>query len=183
MKLKSILILLLIFLVLGGFYYFYINKPEPPPKPPTQLYVWLIEMDEIEHIEIALPREGKSQIFIKEADRSWHFDDSGRTAVDMVRWGGGIPLLLSGPSTSRVISENTSDEKLAEFGIADPQMKLTLKLDSGRVLEITVGDSTPDGVNYYVKVPNSRDVALVDFTWFEVLARLVREPPYPVPET
>jgi len=176
-RLKSIIILLVIALALGGYFYFS-SIPEPLPEEKPQLYVWLIEMEEIQHVEIKLPREGASQAFIKEEDRSWHFDDPQRTDVDMRRWGGGIPLLLSGPGTNRVISENTTQEKLAEFGLALPQMEVILTLEDGYIMNIKVGDSTPDGINYYVQAPDSSAVALVDFTWFEVLARLVREPPY-----
>jgi len=46
-----------------------------------------------------------------------------------------------------------------------------------------VGDRTPDGHAYYVQAPGSNDVALVDFTWYEVLERLVKEPPYVPAET
>ncbi|GAG36527.1 unnamed protein product, partial [marine sediment metagenome] len=31
---------------------------------------------------------------------------------------------------------------------------------------------------FYVQAPGSNDVALVDYTWYEVLERLVKEPPY-----
>ena len=177
MRLRNILILLAIVLALGGYFYFS-SRPEPAPRPEPQLYVWLIEMDEIQHIEIRLPHEGKSQAFVKEEDRSWSFDDSQRSKVDMKRWGGGIPLLLSGPGTNRVISENTTQEKLAEFGLAEPQMEITLTLDDGVILNIKVGDRTPDGYAFYVQAPGSNDVALVDYTWYGVLERLVKEPPY-----
>ncbi len=177
MRLRTILILLVILLALGGYFYF-TNRPEPPPKPETQLFVWLIEMEEIEHIEIRLPHEDKSQAFIKEEDRSWHFDDPQRSSVDMERWGGGIPLLLSGPGAKRVIAENATQEKLAEFGLTQPQMEIILTLEDGYILNITVGDRTPDGTAFYVKAPGSNDVALVDYTWYEVIERLVKEPPY-----
>jgi hypothetical protein len=96
----------------------------------------------------------------------------------MQRWGGGIPLLLSGPGVERVIAENATEEKLAEFGLTQPQMEITLTLEDGDILNIRVGDRTPDGTTFYVQVPDSNDVALVDYTWPEVLARLVKEPPY-----
>jgi len=139
-------------------------------------------MDEIQHIEIRLPREDMSQAFIKEEDRSWSFDDPQRTAVDMKRWGGGIPLLLSGPGAERVIAENATQEKLTEFGLTQPRMEIILTLEDGYILNITVGDRTPDGTAFYVQAPDSNDVALVDYTWFEVLERLVKEPPYVPPE-
>ena len=183
MRLRNILILLVILLALGGYFYF-TNRPEPPPPPETRLFVWLLEMEDITHIEIELPREGRSQAFIKikEGDKfPWYFDNPQRSAVDAQRWGGGIPLLLSGPGANRVIAENTTEEKLAEFGLTQPQMKITLTLENGESLNITVGNRTPDGLNFYVQAPDSNDVALVDFTWYGVLERLVKEPPYVLP--
>ena len=180
LRLKGILVLLAVFLALG--WYFYISsrpQPAPPPEPP--LYVWLVDTDELEQIKIELPHEDQNQAFIKHADRYWYFDEPPGPQVDIIRWGGGIPLLLSGPGTSRVISENTTAEKLAEFGLAQPQMIITLTLTDGRILNIQVGDSTPDGSNFYVQAPASNDVALVDYTWYGVLERLVKEPPYAPP--
>ncbi|MBI2287452.1 MAG: DUF4340 domain-containing protein [Chloroflexi bacterium] len=180
MRLRNILILLAVLLALGG--YFYIDsRPEPSPPPKPQLYVWLVEMEELQKIKIELPRESKSQAFSKREDRFWYFDEPPQPKVDMQRWGGGIPLLLSGPGTNRVISENTTGETLAKFGLTQPLMQITLTLESGKVLDIKVGNSTPDGSNFYVQAPGSNDVALVDYTWFQVLERLVRDPPYPPP--
>lgn len=178
MRLRSILILVGILIALGGYFYFS-SQPEPPPPEERQLYVWLIEQEEIEHIEIALPRDGESQAFLKKEDRLWYFDEPGTPQVDMQRWGGGIPLLLSGPGVDRVIAEDATEEKLAEFGLAQPLMMITLTLEDEDILYIKVGDSTPDGLNYYVQIPDSNAVALVDYTWYDVLSRLVKEPPYP----
>lgn len=96
----------------------------------------------------------------------------------MERWGGGIPLLLSGPGVDRIIARNATPEKLAEFGIAQPQMIVTITMENGEIIEVKVGDGTPSGNTYYVQAPGSNDVALVDFTWYYVLERLVKEPPY-----
>ena len=184
MRLRNILILLVILLALGGYFYFF-NKPEPVPKLEPTVYVWLIEVDEIKHIEIELPREGKSQTFIKISEEGkfpWYFDDLPQSNVDVERWGGGIPLLLSGPGADRVISENTTEEKLAELGLTQPRMVITLTLENGDVMGIKVGDETPDGHAFYVQAPNTNAVALVDYTWYEVLERLVTEPPYAPPE-
>ncbi len=177
MRLRSILILLVILLALGGYFYL-TNSPQPAPEPEPKLYVWSIDTEEIQRVEIELPPEGKGQAFIKEKDRSWHFDDPQRSSVNMTRWGGGIPLLLSGPGASRIIAENVTQEKLAEFGLTHPQMKITLTLEDGNILNITVGDRTPDGNNFYVQAPDTNAVATVDYSWYEVLERLVKEPPY-----
>ena len=185
MRLRNILILLAILLALGGYFYF-TNTPEPPPKVEPQLFAWLIEERDIQYIEIQLPREGKSEAFIKirEGDKfPWYFDDLQRSEVDVERWGGGISLLLSGPGIKRVIARNATEEKLAEFGLTQPRMEITLTLEDGDILNIAVGDKTPDGLAFYVQVLPSTTISLVDYTWHEVLERLVEEPPYASPST
>ena len=183
MRLQNILILLVILLAVGGGYYFS-NVPEVPETPEARQFVWMIDMEEIKHIEIRLPREDMGQSFIKieEEDKfPWYFDDPQRSDVDVERWGGGIPLLLSGPGAGRIIAKNATPEKLTEFGLTQPQMEITLILENEYIMNILVGDSTPNGAYYYVQAPRTNDVALVDFTWYEVLERLVTEPPYASP--
>ena len=133
MRIRNIVILLVILLALGGVY-FYISRPEPPPPSEPTLYVWMIEMDDIEHITMELPSENLTQSFIKipQGDQfPWFFDDAERSDIDKARWGGGIPLLLSGPSVARVIAEGATEEQLATFGLAEPSMRITLTLFDG----------------------------------------------------
>jgi len=180
LRIRGILVLLVILLALGGYFYFSQASKTPEEEEP-KIYVWQIEMDEIEYIEMRLPRENMGESFIKiskEDEFPWYFDDPQRSEVDSQRWGGGIPLLLSGPGAQRVIAENATPEQLAEFGLTQPQMEIILTLENGDILNITVGDRTPDGKAFYVKAPGSNDVALVDYTWYEVLERLIKEPPY-----
>ncbi len=184
MRLRNIVILLAILLALGGVFY-YLNIPKPAPPVDPRFYAWLIEIDDIQHIEISLPREGKSESFIKISTPDtfpWYFDDAQHTAVDTKRWGGGIPLLLSGPGVERIISKNTTEEKLTEFGIIQPQMEIKLLLSDNTTMNILVGNQTPDGTSYYVLAPNTNnDVALVDSSWYDVLERLITEPPFAPP--
>jgi hypothetical protein len=180
LRLKSILVLLAILLALGGYFYFSNGSP-PPEQEELRVFVWVLEMGEIQHIEVRLPREDESEAFVKISQKGkfpWYFDDLQKSEVDALRWGGGIELLLTGPGAERVIAKNATEEKLAEFGLTQPQMEITLTLEDGEILNIMIGNRTPDGINYYVQAPGSNDVALVDYTWYEVLERLVKEPPY-----
>jgi ABC-2 type transport system permease protein len=169
-----------ILVVLGGVY-FAVSRPEPEEPAQPKVYVWNVDMDEIEHVVISLPRQNLSQAFIKisQGDQfPWFFDDAQRSPVNKTRWGGGIPLLLSGPGASRVITENATAEQLAEYGLAEPSMLITLTLGDGTIVETEIGDKTPNGQNCYVRAPNSNAVAIVDYTWYDVLAALVTDPPY-----
>lgn len=185
MSTRNIIILLVILIALGGLYYF-LSRPKPIPQQEPTYYVWMEEMDDIKHIIIELPKEGLKQSFIKipQGDQfPWFFDDAEQSDVDRERWGGGITLLLSGPSVARIIAEGATEEQLATFGLTEPSMKITLTLEDGKVINIEVGDKTPDGKNFYVKAPDRNDVATVDITWYDVIERIVKEPPYaPPPE-
>ena len=184
MRTRNIIVLIVILAVLGGVY-FVVSRPEPEEPPEPTVYVWNVEMDDIHHVVISLPHQGLSQAFIKvpQGDQfPWFFDDEQRSPVDQERWGGGIPLLLSGPGADRVIKEDATAEELARYGLAQPAMEILLTLVDGDTLEIDVGDSTPNGINYYVKAPGSNAVALVDFTWYGVISSLVLDPPYATAE-
>ncbi len=180
MSFRNICILLAILAVLG-WVYFLVSRPEAEEPPEPTFYVWDVDMDEIEHIVISLPHKGMSQAFIKipEGDQfPWFFDDAQRSPVDQERWGGGITLLLSGPAADRIINEDATAEELARYGLDEPSMIITLTLADESTMTINVGDSTPNGINYYVRAPNTNAVATVDYTWYDVLSSLVLDPPY-----
>ena len=182
MRPRNIIILLIFLVALGGLYYF-THIPEPPKPQAPRYYAWDLSMDSIQHIRISLPREGKSESFIKVSTPDifpWYFDDANHSAVDAKRWGGGITLLLSGPGVDRIISKSTPPEKMKEFGLTNPQMVIDMVLTGdNNTMSIQVGNKTPDGASYYVLAPNTNnDVALVDSSWHDVLANLVNDPPY-----
>jgi hypothetical protein len=139
-------------------------------------------MEDLKHMAISLPPEGKNEAWVKHEDKYWYFDKPEGPKVNMKRWGGGIPLLLSGPGAERLITSESTDEQLEIYGLKDPKMKIDLVLENEDTINIAVGDNTPDGQASYVKLVDSRDVYTVHHTWYEVLERLVLEPPYPEPE-
>jgi hypothetical protein len=184
LRLRNIVILAVILAVLAGVFYL-VSRPEPTTPPKSIMYVWDIDMDYITHIEIELPREGLIQSFIKRPQGDqfpWFFDDPPKySSVNATAFGGsGPPLLLSGPGASRDLGYATK-EQLDAYGLTNPSMKITVTTNKDgieSVIESDVGDKTIDGINYYVRAPGLNQVALVDYTWYEVLERLVKEPPY-----
>lgn len=161
--------------------YAVLSRPQPPEPPPPRRFLWSAEMDQLARIAISLPHEEKSEAWVKHSDQYWYFDSPGGPKVDMKRWGGGVPLLLSGPAADRPIAEGATDEQLALYGFIAPDISIEITLEDRRAVHAQVGGPTPDGRAYYIKLTDSRDVYAVDHTWVEVLQRLVREPPYPDP--
>jgi hypothetical protein len=172
--------MLVVVVVLGAVFYV-TRRPRPAPPAQARPYVWLVDMTELERMVISLPPSGKSEQWIKHADQYWYFDKPQGPKVDMKRWGGGIPLILSGPASNRRIAAAATDEQLSLYGLVNPPMRIMLTLKTGQTIDIVVGDGTPDQQAHYIKLAGSREVYTVDATWYDVLARLVLDPPYPVP--
>ena len=116
MSLRNIAILTVGLVAAGVLYYFTSQTEIPPPAKPRH-FVWDVEMEELAKMAISLPPLGKKETWVKHDDRYWYFDKPGGPKVNMKRWGGGIPLLLSGPGAERLIADNASDEKLGIFGL------------------------------------------------------------------
>lgn len=160
----------------------YTSRPKPQPRPEPRPFVWGFDMMELVRMEIELPRVGMRERWKRGDDRQWYFDDEQELPVNGDRWGGGIALLVSGPGANRRIAEEATDEQLERFGLTEPQMTLGLTLTDGEFVKVIVGDATPDGRSYYIKELTDRGVYTVDFTWYDVLERLVTDPPYPPPD-
>ena len=161
--------------------YAVLRRPQPVEQPEPRRFLWSVEMDELKRMIISLPAEQKSDAWVKHEDEYWYFDEPGGPRVDMKRWGGGVPLLLSGPGLDRPIADDATDEQLEVYGFRAPAVRIELTLESDRIIKAEVGGPTPDGRAYYIKLLSLRDVYAVDHTWVDVLQRLVREPPYPEP--
>ena len=181
MNLRSLLLLAVVAAGLAvGLYYASRPRPQQPPEPRT--VVWGFDMMELVRLEIQLPRVGMQERWRRGEDRQWYFDDEQGQPVNRARWGGGIALLVSGPEANRRIAQDATAEQLERFGLTEPQMTLGLTLIDGGLVEVIVGDATPDGRSYYIKEITDLDVYTVDFTWYGVLERLVTDPPYPAPD-
>ncbi len=168
--------------MLGGVYWVY-GRPAPPPGPEPTEYVWDIDMDTIQHITLSMPRQTEfpPQSFIKISNGDqfpWFFDDANHTPVNPQKWGGGIPLLLSGPSANRVVDRAATVDKLTEYGILPtPQMRVTLLLTDNKTMTIDVGDKTPNTANFYALAPGTNQVAIVDSSWYDVISGIVMHTP------
>lgn len=177
MSYKSTLILAAVLILLAGaVYYLYLTKPVQ--KQEERPEIWSVEGEKIYHITVRLPHLKKTIAFFQDREERWHFDDETRQAVDPKRWGG-IVALVSGPKSKRMIAAKV--ENLEEFGLTDPRMVVILAVRGRKdPLEILFGGRTPGEDHVYVKLKNDSPVYLIHSTFYQVLERLVLEPPRPV---
>lgn len=182
MRPRNILILVAVLAVTIAVYFVTRPVEEPPIEPDPLERIWKFDMDELERIRIELPKMEMSESFLKHEDEYWYFDDPPGPQVNPERWGGGIPLILASPAAERSITKNATEEQLANYGFTLPQMKITLTTEDAEFINIEIGDAVPDGSAYYIRLAESNDVYIIDGIWYDVLERLVLEPPYPPEE-
>ena len=175
MSFKTSGVLLLVLAVLGGYAYVSVfNKPPPLSEP--RPYVYDYDMSDIFRMDVRY-QDGTTNLVWDDEKAEWFFTDPSRGEVDGGRVNG-IRLLLSGPGANRVLFRDApTPTQLGEFGFDDPQIDVTIVLQNGTVHRVLVGDTTPDGQNYYTKNADSDTIYLVDYTWGDEIARFVTEPP------
>ncbi len=179
MKPRSIIYMIAVLAIVALVYVISRNSGPDPAPVAQQQRVWSVEMLELARISIGLSSPARKESWVKREDKFWYFDTPEGPRVRQERWGGGIPLILSGPTASRIIAKGASREQLQSYGLVNPHMKIGLTTEDGESIDIEVGSTTPTGQNYYVRLADSKDVYAVDYSWHDVLERLVIDPPFP----
>lgn len=161
-----------------GIMAFVANRPAPPTPEAGRPAVWSVPADGLRAVRISLAAPARSEAWVTLDGQTWRFAAPGGPPVDARRWGG-VPLLLSGPRAERLIAANASSTQLAAYGFTPPVLQVELTLANGEAIAIEVGDGTPDGNARYIRLRQGGDIHAVHHAWFDTLARLVLEPPYP----
>ena len=178
MKIRVLIVMSSLLLILVVIYFIF--KPMPQSDTPAQLspYIWQFDTDRLVSISIRLPQLGKKESWSKKEDLYWYFDDPENSPVNLERWDGGIPLILSGPRSVREIPAGSGINAEKQYGLDTPAMIINLLLDTGEKVDVLVGDRVPDGSAYYIKLAGNNRIFTIDESWMSVLERLVHDPPY-----
>ena len=163
-------ILLVLVAIVGGYVVLFQLQSSEEAEPQNP-WVYDITFGDITGVKVRHLED--TQTFVK-SESGWVFADSGEP-VDNDRWGG-VPLLLTGPRSSRVLEEVVQDP--ASFGLDPPLTHIVITLRSGREIDLLIGDKTPDVGGSYVMVGGSPTLFTAPSDWTDVLTRLVIEPPH-----
>ncbi len=146
-----------------------VERAEQPP------FFFTLSPDDLRHIHIS-SGENSTSWHYREDDRRWYFDDEKDVPTSLYRWGG-ITQLLGGPRSQRELKKTIDNPSL--YGLDNPLLTITVQLRDDRELTVEMGDLTPDGGAHYARQSGYEELYTVDYSWGEVMLRLVEELPYP----
>lgn len=149
-----------------------LGQTERAEQPP---FFFTLSPDDLRNITIT-GGENSTSWHYREDVRRWYFDDHKDVPTALFRWGG-ITQLLGGPRSQRELKKTIDNPEL--YGLDDPSLTITVQLRDGRELTVEMGNLTPDGGANYARQSGYEELYTVDYTWGEVMLRLVNEPPYP----
>jgi hypothetical protein len=177
MRKRALIILAL--LAAGLAVWFALSRgPEPTPPPTARALLWDLDLRDLRRVEIALGDGSAGEVWVQSEERIWYFDRPGEPRVDMDRWGGGVPYLLAAPHANNLIALEGTDEQFELFGLEPAAMRIHLADKHAETVDIRIGNPTPDGISYYLSLTDSRRIFTIDHTWYDIMERLVLDPPY-----
>jgi hypothetical protein len=162
--LTTTIILVLVLAGLGAYIYF-VESERPAGSLADRENVFEVEATDI--TEITVTAQGDTTTLRKEGDQ-WRIVAPIAADADTVT-ASSVASTLASLEITRVVDENASD--LAQYGLAEPRIRLTYKTSSGASGEIHIGDKNATGSDLFARTPGNNRVFLVP-AWQETsLAR------------
>ena len=152
-------------------------KREPPPEPgaealPTPAPLWEFGADDVTGITVT---KGEQTTAVERGDGGWRVTAPEEGEADSARLDG-LALAVTEMRFTRTIADVSN---LADFGLAEPEVQVTLVLSDGTAIGLLVGLENPRSTARYVQKAGDPLVYLVTRHSVDELLRLVNEPPYP----
>jgi uncharacterized protein DUF4340 len=154
---RNTLILLLIALVGGGAVYFLEVKPGKSgdeAAPDTSKAVFNFKREEIN--ELSLTRGNDKPIALGLENNKWVIRQPISSPADETSVNG-----LIGDLVSARIDRDFPGDNLKGYGLAEPSVKLEIKLKNGQTHRVDFGSKDPIGSFAYAKIDGGQNVALI----------------------
>ncbi len=152
-------------------------KREPPPVAgvealPTPAPLWEFGPDDVAGIAVT---RGEQTTAVEREDGAWRVTAPEEGEADSARMGG-LAFVVAEMRFTRVIADASN---LADFGLEEPEVQVTLVLSDGTTVDLGIGSENPRGDARYVQKEGDALVYLVARYDVDELLRLVDDPPYP----
>ena len=151
MKVRGLVIAAIVLAGLSGLLYWSNEREkakenEPDPNAPPKI----IEVEEDQLARIEIRKEGEEPVVLEKGDDGkWKITAPEELRADESTVDS-LVSTLADLDSNRLIEENAAD--LAPFGLDQPKLTVVARLKDGKELKLLVGDETPTGGNYFVRL-------------------------------
>ena len=158
MKPKGLLISVVLLAVLGGVVWWSNKKQAAAAKNPTDTSTKIQTISDDQFQEIRIKKNGAEPIDLKRENGKWQilqpkpYPADPDTASSLVS-------ALSSVSADKTIEDNATD--LSAYGLANPQIDVSVIRKDGKTDELLLGDDTPTNSGTYAKRANDPHVYTV----------------------
>ena len=165
---KTLVVLALLVAGLGGFFYYdtYWLEPAREKKDSVKGRLWEVEPKDVESLTVK--RKGET-VRIRRTDTGWELLEPVKTRADR----GAVDGIVTTLVTARVDREVAATPgKLDEFGLAPPEIEVTLEVKGRAPLALLLGAKSPTGAWLFAKESGKPAVVALS----EVVARDLAKP-------
>lgn len=180
MSFRTTAALLAVLIILAGAVYYVTLQPATDPTAASAKRSPVVTFTPTDATKIVVSSADKTTEVTKSGS-TWTITkpDSGPAEVAQVEgWADQIGTLTS----DRVI-DGASD--LSAYGLASPKFNVQVDLKTGTSIKLAFGDKTPDGADYYVRLPDdatkAKSVFLIGSALGDDLSGALTKPPKALP--
>jgi hypothetical protein len=172
---RTTVVLLAVLVILGGVVYYVNQGPAPSATAvtPTPQVVSFVTTDATKLVLTG----GSQTTTVSKSGATWDLVQPPLGPADATRVEGWIDQL--GNLTADRAITTTAD--LATYGLTQPKLNVQVDLTGGKTVRLLFGDKTPDGADYYVRVPGdpakAKSVYLVNAPLGDDLLSALKTPP------
>jgi len=184
MKMRNTLILMTIAAALLAFVLLYERKQpvsdiDEATPPPTELPVILyFDENQAQALRVTQPGTGQSTELARDAQGQWRLTAPIAELADQDQVG----YVLGALAFLQPSREITGFVSLADYGLDQPQLEVTIELADGTTHTIRFGETNPTRSAYYAQVDGQESVFLVDsYTGAQLQGLLDNPPVQPTP--
>jgi hypothetical protein len=152
--LTTTILLVLVLAGLGGYIYF-VDSKRPAGGLEEKQKVFTVEADKIQ--EVTVTSDGEATTLRKE-NGAWKITAPIAAEADSTEVSS-VTSAIAGLEVNRVVEENA--QNLADFGLAEPHIKIAYKAEGGGGGEIHLGSKTATQSDLYAVKPGEKRVFLV----------------------
>lgn len=162
MRFKGTLVLLLLFVALGGYVYFaeYRGADERQKQEEEKKKVFPVEGKDVQELTLEYPDLTVSAV--RKGEKQWEISSPAGLEADSEQWEM-LASNLGRIERGDVVVTGPSD--LAQYGLAQPAIKVTARMADSRILSVAFGGENPQKTNSYAKLGDKDEVFLSANSW------------------